>query len=157
MRSGLRVDLAIPFLLVGSLSAGCIDEKSAKKAVEAIQTGGPKPDVLPVQKNSEPPFHYPASLFDRKVQGNVTLRIYIDSIGGVHPESTIVVESSGYPALDSAAVTGSRELSFVPARLHDKPMGTSILLPVFFRYPGAPPLPGDTILHRPPKSGTGRP
>ena len=37
--------------------------------------------------------------------------------GAVWPESPMVATSSGYPALDSAAVTGSRRLKFRPARL----------------------------------------
>ena len=44
-------------------------------------------------------------------------------------------------ALDSAAVTGSRELRFRPAKFGAKPGGVSILFPVFFRHPQAMPLP----------------
>ena len=99
--------------------------------------------------NKELPFHYPPALFAKKVQGNVTLRIFIDSAGVVHPESTVVAEASGFPALDSAAVTGARELHFRPAKFGARPGGVSILFPVFFRHPQAAPLPGDTILRHP--------
>ncbi|HEU4995799.1 MAG TPA: energy transducer TonB [Gemmatimonadaceae bacterium] len=92
------------------------------------------------------PFRYPAPLYARKVQGNVTLRLFVDADGRVQAESTRVEETSGYPALDSAAVVGSQELQFVPAKLHGEPLGVVVLFPVYFRHPEAPPLPGDTIL-----------
>ena len=98
--------------------------------------------------NNEPPFRYPTPLYAQKVQGNVTLRIFIDRDGRVRPESTRVMESSGYTSLDSSAVTGSQELRFTPARVNGEPMAVSILFPVFFRHPEASPLPGDTVLRQ---------
>ncbi len=138
-------------MLVGAIlvaCSACIDQKTARKAIEGIQGSGVEPDVLPVILNEELPFRYPVSLYDRQVQGNVTLRIHVDSTGGVVADSTAVIESSGYSGLDSAAVLGSRELRFSPALLHGRPMSVSILLPVFFRHPDAKPLPGDTVLKR---------
>ena len=108
-----------------------------------------RPGELPVMLNPEPPFRYPVSLYARRIQGNVTLRIFIDRDGRVRPESTRVEESSGYSSLDSSAVTGSQDLRFVPAKLDGEPMAVSILFPVFFRHPEASPLPGDTVLKRP--------
>jgi TonB family protein len=112
----------------------------------SFQTIGRQPDVAPVMLNKELPFRYPPALFAQKVQGNVTLRIYIDRTGQIVPESTHVAETSGFTALDSAAVKGSRELKFTPAKTQTQPVPVSILLPVFFRHPGAPPLPGDSVL-----------
>lgn len=111
-----------------------------------FQTVGRQPDVAPLMLNKELPFRYPPALFAQKVQGNVTLRIYIDRNGQIIPDSTHVAETSGFAALDSAAVKGSRDLKFEPAKTQGQPVPVSILLPVFFRYPGAPPLPGDSIL-----------
>jgi TonB family protein len=136
--------LALAMLTVVS----CIDEKGAQKAIEAVQADGAKPDVMPVMVNKELPFRYPPALYAQKVQGNVVLHIHIDTAGQVWPESTSVVESSGYPALDSAAVAGTRELRFVPAKTNGSAVGVSLQLPVFFRHPKGKPLPGDTILHR---------
>jgi protein TonB len=110
--------------------------------------GRRRPDELPVMLNREPPFRYPAPLYAQRVQGNVTLRIFIDRAGRVRPESTRVEESSGYTSLDSSAVTGSQDLRFVPAKLNGEPIAVSILFPVFFRHPEATPLPGDTVLKR---------
>lgn len=109
---------------------------------------GPRPDVLPVMLNKELPFKYPPSLYAKKVQANVTLRIYIDKEGQIVAESTHVAESSGYPPLDSAAVRGSTELRFIPAKTRSQAVPVSILFPVYFRHPEAPPLPGDTILKK---------
>ncbi len=109
---------------------------------------GPRPDVLPVMLNKDLPFRYPASLYAKKVQANVMLRVFIDKEGTIVSESTHVAESSGYPQLDSAAVKGSTELRFVPAKTHDQPVPVSILFPVYFRHPDAPPLSGDTILKK---------
>lgn len=112
---------------------------------------GPRPEVMPVVMNEDLPFRYPTALFAQQVQGNVTLRIFIDAEGKVAMDSTRVVETSGYTALDSAAVKGSEELSFVPAKRRGEPMPVSILFPVYFRHPDAAPLPGDTVLPQPEK------
>jgi periplasmic protein TonB len=142
MPSTLKL-LACAMLLA---SSACIDRQQAQKAIDAVQTDGAKPDVMPVMLNRELPFRYPPALYARRVQGNVTLHIHIDSTGIVWPESTSVVESSGYPALDSSAVAGSRELRFEPATTKGRPVSVSLKLPVFFRHPNGKPLAGDTVL-----------
>ena len=113
---------------------------------------GPRPDELPVMLNKELPFRYPPSLYSRKVQANVTLRVFIDQQGQIVAESTHVAESSGHPPMDSAAVKGSSELRFIPAKTRGQAVPVSILFPVYFRHPEASPLPGDTILGK--KAGT---
>ena len=123
----------------------CVDKNDAKRMIEALQSSL-VPDSLPVMQNAELPFKYPPPLYVQRVQGNVTLRIHIDATGAVRPESTSVVESSGYPALDSAAVTGARVLHFKPAFAKGAPLAISVLFPVYFRHPEASPLPGDTVL-----------
>jgi TonB family protein len=128
--------------------AGCVTDKDVDNLQNVFTTSGTRPDTMPVMKNREPPFRYPSALYAQKVQGNVTLRIFIDSAGRVHPESTLVVEPSGYPALDSAAIRGSQELTFIPAKKRSEPIAVSVLYPVYFRHPDAAPLPGDTILQR---------
>ena len=95
-----------------------------------------RPDELPSLVSGELPFKYPPSLYARRVQGNVMLKLFIDRDG----------RPSGYAELDSAAVTGARELRFVPAKLGGEPIATSVLFPLFFRHPEAQPLPGDSVL-----------
>src|SRR6478672_4095266 len=125
-------------LLLVTLIGGC---KKGEGSGLSFQTVGRQPDVAPVMLNKELPFRYPPALYAQKVQGNVTLRIYIDSNGAIVADSTRVAETSGFSALDSAAMKGSRDLKFDPAKTRGQPVPVSILLPVFFRHPDAPPLP----------------
>ena len=132
-------------VIVASLvSVGC-----SKGGGEGQFSGvGARPDILPVMLNKDLPFRYPPSLYAKKVQANVTLRVFIDKEGQVVSESTHVAESSGIPSLDSAAVRGSSELRFIPAKTRGEAVPVSILFPVYFRHPEAAPLPGDTILRK---------
>jgi len=135
-------------LLVSLTFVGCVDRDTPKKVARVFQTGRDTPDEKPQMLNEDLPFHYPPELYARKVQGNVTLRLYLDRAGQVMPDSTRIEESSGYPGLDSAAVQGSQDLRFTPAKLRGQPLAASILFPVYFRHPEAHALPGDTILRR---------
>jgi len=130
-------------LLVMMVAAGC---KKGDGTGLPFQTVGRQPDVAPVMLNKELPFRYPPALYAQKVQGNVTLRIFIDREGAIVPDSTRIAETSGFTALDSAAMKGSRDLKFEPAKTQGQPVPVSILLPVFFRHPDAPPLAGDSII-----------
>lgn len=132
----------------GLVSIGCNKGEQADQPFSGV---GARPDVLPVMLNKDLPFRYPPALYAKKVQANVTLRVFIDREGLVVSESTHVAESSGIPSLDSAAVKGSGELRFIPAKTRGEAVPVSILFPVYFRHPEAPPLPGDTILK---KAGT---
>jgi protein TonB len=78
---------------------------------------------------------YPPALFDQKIEGDVLLRLYVDSTGKVTPESTKVIESSGYPALDSAALAGSRNLRYAPAKRRGIAVATPFVQPIEFRHP----------------------
>jgi TonB family protein len=128
----------------------CIDKDTAQAAVRSLQSGPPTPDTLPQMTNEQLPFTYPSALYAQKVQGNVTLRIYIDSTGAVRPDSTRVDSTSGYRELDSAAIAGSQALRFRPAKFGSRPGGVTILFPVFFRHPQGTALPGDTVLQQGP-------
>jgi TonB family protein len=127
-----------------SLSLACIDKETAQRAIQGVS--GARLDAVPVVLNKELPFRYPPALYASKVQGNVMLRLFVDSTGAVLPESTVVIESSGYPGLDSAAVKGSQALRFAPARYRSRALGVAILLPVYFRHPRGHPLPGDSMI-----------
>lgn len=129
--------------LAAVLMAACRGGEGSREV--ALQPGS-QPDEVPVMLNQDLPFRYPLPLYEQRVQGNVTLHLFVDRDGRVLPESTRVEESSGYPSLDSAAVTGSQDLRFVPAKLRGEPMAMPVLFPVFFRHPEAAALPGDTVL-----------
>jgi TonB family protein len=143
-----RLGTTLAVLVILDAGAACVDRDTSQKLAQAFQTGTSVPDEVPKVLNTELPFRYPAALYARKVQGNVTLRLRVDRDGQVHADSTRIEESSGYPALDSAAVKGSQELRFIPAKLRGEPIPVTILFPVYFRHPEAHALPGDTILHR---------
>jgi TonB family protein len=142
MSSGLKTSFAILLVIY---AAAC---KQGEGSSLPFQTVGRQPDVAPVMLNKELPFRYPPALYAQKVQGNVTLRIYIGRDGSIVADSTRVAETSGFNALDSAAMKGSRDLKFEPAKTQGQAVPVSILLPVFFRHPDAPPLAGDTIIKR---------
>ena len=97
----------------------------------------------PVALNPAPPIQYPPRLYDQRVEGEVVLRLFIDSTGRLVPESTKVAESSGYSGLDSAAVAGAPRLRYAPAKRHGIAVSTLFLQPIQFRHsqasqPGAP-------------------
>lgn len=104
-----------------------------------------EPDELPKILNAELPFRYPVALYRRRVQGNVMLRLYVNHVGEVIPESTRVAESSGEPSLDSAALAGANRLRFRPAYRSGTAVAVSLLVPVHFRHPEGQRLPGDSL------------
>jgi TonB family protein len=98
----------------------------------------PPPPIVPVEEppvaiNSVSPVRYPPALLAQGIEGRVLLRLFVDSAGNVVPDSTRLAESSGYPALDSAALVGSPELRFSPALLQGRPVPAPFLQPVQFR------------------------
>jgi len=106
---------------------------------------GNQPDELPLMTNPELPFRYPVPLFQRRVQGNVLLRLYVDSSGTVISDSTRVTEPSSEPLFDSAAVAGAMQLRFKAARRKGVPIAVVLLYPVHFRHPEGRKLPGDSL------------
>jgi TonB family protein len=135
-------------LVIALAANACVNDADTKKMAEVFAGTGGRPDELPVPLNDTLPFRYPPALYAQRIQGNTTLRIFIDANGHVVPDSTSVAEPSGQPSLDSAAVVGARALRFVPAKKGGQGVPISILFPVYWRHPQAPPLPGDTILQR---------
>ncbi|HEV2671068.1 MAG TPA: energy transducer TonB, partial [Gemmatimonadales bacterium] len=100
------------------------------------QAAPPPESEPPVALNPNVPIAYPPALYEQKVEGDVTLRLFVDSTGKLAPESTRVAEPSGYPALDSAAMAGSAGLRFAPGKRHGIPVATAFLQPVEFRQVG---------------------
>jgi len=129
------------------------------------QSAPPPESEPPVALNPDVPIAYPPALYEQKVEGDVTLRLFVDSTGKLVPESTRVVEASGYPALDSAAIAGSAGLRFAPGKRHGIPVATAFLQPVEFRQVGTtrtstvtlPPPAAPTIIGQPPAPAVERP
>jgi TonB family protein len=99
---------------------------------------------VPVLVTTDLPFKYPPGLYIEQIQGDVTLRLFIDSLGAVVRESTKVAEPAKYDLFDSAAVDGAAKLTFRPARRGEHRIPYAVLFPVKFRVPNGPPLPQDT-------------
>ncbi|MFN2570061.1 MAG: energy transducer TonB [Gemmatimonadales bacterium] len=116
---------------------------------QATQADAPPESEAPVALNPDVPIAYPPALFDAKIEGDVTLRLFVDSTGKLIADSTRVAEPSGYPALDSAALAGSAALHFAPAKRHGVPVATAFLQPVEFRQVGTTRT-GTVVLPPPP-------
>ena len=91
-------------------------------------------DDAPVMVNPESPVEYPPALYTRGIEGNVLLRLYADSAGNLFPDSTVLAESSGYPALDTAALEAVGQFHFAPALRAGTPVAASFLQPIHFRH-----------------------
>jgi TonB family protein len=101
-----------------------------------VGQGAPPESEAPVALNPDVPIAYPPAQYEQKIEGDVTLRLFVDSTGKLIPESTRVAEGSGSPALDSAALRGAPALRFAPAKRHGVPVATAFLQPVEFRQVG---------------------
>ena len=74
---------------------------------------------------------YPASARKRRLQGVVLLAVHV-SAGG-RAESVAIKKSSGFEALDEAAIKAVRGWTFKPARLGDTAIPADIEVPVRFK------------------------
>ena len=143
MRSGgIRPVLLLVLFTLGLL--GCSERR------RSVQQGSADwfrtmPDERPQMLNVDVPFLYPLSLYQQKIQGNVLLRLFVTSEGRVVPDSTRIIEPSGHPELDAAAVAGATRLQFRAAYLRGTPIPVSLIFPVHFRHPEGPTLPGDSL------------
>src|SRR2546430_17363554 len=93
--------------MAGLAAATCGAGGKPAPAGEGGANAVPPSEEPPVALNPAPPIQYPPRLYDQRVEGEVVLRLFIDSTGRLVPESTKVAESSGYSGLDSAAMAGA--------------------------------------------------
>lgn len=123
------------FLLLLLLACDRAGDGTTRLADHASTVPAIPPEEPPVAINPVSPVRYPPALLAQGIEGRVLLRLFVDSAGNVIPDSTRVAESSGYPALDSAALVGAPELRFSPALLRGRPIAAPFLQPVQFRGP----------------------
>jgi TonB family protein len=126
------------------LLAACLGCRSKPETTVALPdknpNASPRRDEPPVPLNAEPPVSYPEALAAQRLGGSVILRLFVDSTGKVVPDSTAVQESSGYPALDSAALAAVPKLRYAPGLRNGTAIGARFLQPFNFRPPvGATP------------------
>ena len=89
-------------------------------------------DVIddPIPLYGEVPIEYPLDLWDANVEGVTLLRVRVTEMGVV--DSVEVMEGSGYPAFDAAAVRGAFELRYSPARKNGERTTVWAKVPVHF-------------------------
>jgi TonB family protein len=126
----IRKRLAALLLLI---ACGSKDDGTMRLVDQASPPPPMPAEEPPVAINPVSPVRYPPALLAQGIEGRVLLRLYVDSAGTVIPDSTRIAESSGYPALDSAALVGSPELRFSPALHQGRPIAAPFLQPVQFR------------------------
>jgi TonB family protein len=119
--------LLLALVAAGPISGCRNDQPAVRREVQNRQND------VPVAINGESPFQYPAELYDQGIEGEVRLRLWVDSTGRVAPESTKVASGSGTPGLDSAAMAGAPQLQFAPAHRDGRPVGMAFYQPVIFR------------------------
>lgn len=86
-------------------------------------------DRRPQLIENRPPDYPPQAVADR-LQGMVLLRIHISSTGNVARAE--IIQSTGHPLLDAAAVRAVVSWRFIPARRHGKAVPATVRLPVRF-------------------------
>jgi len=135
MTSGAARSLALAALVS---MAGCSGREDGTVRLGEHQPDTESPaDQPPVATNPVSPMEYPQALLNEGIGGRVLLRLYVDSAGRLIQDSTRIAESSGYPALDSAALSGAAALRFSPALRNGRPIAAPFLQPVHFRNPRA--------------------
>ncbi len=121
-------------LLVATV--GCQREPEPSLTLPAdLPNPATKRDESPVALDANPPVVYPDGPASQRIGGTVMLRLFADSAGRIVAESTALYESSGYPALDSAALDAAGKLRFAPALRDGNPTATRFLQPINFRAP----------------------
>ena len=102
-------------------------------ALVAAACGGDEPVTDPEPISVESPFRYPIDAWDRDLEGEVVVMVHVTPLGAV--DSVYVLEGSGQPVLDSAALAGARALDFAPGRRGDDRVAMWAKLPVRFVKP----------------------
>ena len=105
----------------------------AESAASAAEKPAPKQarlDAPPKPRKAIRP-DYPKGARQRGEQGDVVLEIHVGADGLV--DSVGVVESSGHPELDDAAVRAAKAARFSPARAGREPVASTARLTLTFR------------------------
>ena len=123
--------------LLALLTVAACNRSSADTVALPDESPARRGDDAPVMVNPESPVEYPAALYARGIEGKVVLRLFVDETGQLRSDSTRVAESSGYPALDSAALAAVPSFRFAPALRNGTAVSATFLQPVHFRHPEA--------------------
>jgi TonB family protein len=128
--------MRLRFLPALVLAAACGAPSDGTMDLPADQVASTsRGEEAPVPLDAESPVAYPPSLFDQGIGGTVVLRLFVTEEGAVVPDSTRLQESSGYPALDSAALAAAPQLRYAPATRNGAPVAAPFTQPIIFRAP----------------------
>src|SRR5262245_63970910 len=134
MRAGRR--LALGVLLLGGVLCSCRRKSEGTVTLPVDPAAAvARSDEPPVALDAVPPIEYPPVLYQLRISGTVLLRLFADATGHLVGDSTRIQESSGYPALDSAALAAVPKLHFAPALHNGVAVATLFTQPVHFRHP----------------------
>lgn len=97
----------------------------------------------PAPLSAGAPIEYPLELWEQDAEGRTLLKVRVDESGAV--DSAVVLETSGHPAFDSAAIAGARRLRFEPARKGGEPITVWARVPVHFSKKPRPDSVPDSI------------
>lgn len=115
---------------------GCQTKNSGRVTLPPGQASSVgRKDEPPVPLDASPPVEYPTALYQQRIGGTVILRLFVTDKGEVIADSTRIQESSGYPALDSAAIASAPKLHYAPALRNGTPVSTAFTQPIVFRHP----------------------
>lgn len=120
-----RAGLAVACMALG---AGCVDTPRAAGGLQLGVDDGPL--RAPTRLNPDQPFEFPAGAWQEGVGGTTVLKLLISREGIV--DSAMVLQSSGHPSLDSAALSQASALEFDPAAQGGEPVQVWGRLPVIF-------------------------
>lgn len=111
-------------------STGAKPQPSAAEASSAAD-GAPEQLTMarPLYRENPPP-PYPPAARSRRYQGTVMLEVLVNQ--GGKAEEIRVLESSGYPLLDRAAVSGVQSWLFEPGRRNGVPIAMWVQVPIRF-------------------------
>lgn len=115
-------------VVLAAILAGCAD---TSRAVGGLQLGVEDAPLRPPTRIDDgQPFQFPPQAWQEGAGGTTVLKLLISRQGTV--DSAMVLESSGHPSLDSAALAQASELRFEPAAQGGDPVQVWGRLPVIF-------------------------
>jgi TonB family protein len=123
-------------LILLALLAACTGKGDGTVSLPSRPVEAPRANELPpVPLNPNSPVDYPPALAAQGIEGTVLLRLMVDTSGSIVRDSTRIAESSGYPALDSAAMQAAPSLRYAPAERDGAKVAMAFLQPIYFRTP----------------------
>ena len=116
------------FVACVAFTVGCVD---TPRAAGGLQLGvADAPLRPPTRLDDGQPFEFPTGAWQDGLGGTTVLKLLISREGIV--DSAMVLESSGHPSLDSAALSQASALLFEPAAQGGDPVQVWGRLPVIF-------------------------